>query len=86
MAKGYCSHLTEQGHCNQEDHYICDITKIVCVASTFENEDPGHPASCEVADYDRYLAQNCPAFNVPDSLVEKIRKHFSKKSFSQRHK
>jgi hypothetical protein len=79
MVRKYCSHLFEQGHDAQADHYMCKITKDVCVASTFENSDPGHPASYEVAEYLPYLAELCPAFNVPDPLVEKIREYFEKK-------
>lgn len=79
MCEKKCSHLIEQGHDTQADHYLCGITKNVCVASTFENPDYGHPASYEVAEYQDYLAEQCPCYDVHNLLVENIKKHWEKK-------
>ncbi len=78
MAGKKCSHLVETGHANQGDHYTCDITEKLCVASTFDNPDPGHPASCEFAEYHPHLAALCPGYNVDNSLVKKIREYWKK--------
>ena len=76
MAEKYCSHLIQKGHTAQYDHYTCDITSKVCVASTFEDHDYGHPASFEVAEYHSYLADLCPGLDVPDGLVYKVKEHW----------
>jgi len=78
-----CRHLVRTGYATQRNYFTCAISKNVCVASSYENSDPGHPASCEIADYSHYNAENCPLFDTPDDLVETIKQYWESKKIKE---
>jgi hypothetical protein len=71
-----CSHLVEQGCVSRRDHYTCDVTGDICAATSYDNPDPGHPASYDSAKYHAHSAVKCPGYDVPDDLLERVREHW----------
>ena len=75
--KEYCAHIEFGEHDTRYDYYTCGITGKVCVASSFVDGDPGHPASYEYASYCMQTAEKCPAFCINDDLAALIKEEWS---------
>lgn len=75
MESNYCSQLgslPEDDDTSRPDLFKCKITGNRCIASDYDNPDPGHPGSYEVASYKDYFAQSCPAYNIPDNAAKML--------------
>ena len=80
MGKKYCSQLgnlpINEKDIYKPDRYICKITRHSCIASTYEDPDPGHPASLgDTASYSDYKAANCLGYDLSDEIANRIKKH-----------
>jgi hypothetical protein len=75
--KDYCSQLDNIPKKGKSIHnpnlFMCKITDRRCIASSYEDPDPGHPGSQEEAHYDDGEARYCPAYGLPDKLAKDIR-------------
>ncbi|MFQ6009828.1 MAG: hypothetical protein ACE5J7_01780 [Candidatus Aenigmatarchaeota archaeon] len=73
----YCSQLEnipkEGESIWNSDLYKCRITGRRCIASTYEDPDPGHPGSREEAYYHDGEARSCPAYNATDEMAAVIK-------------
>ncbi len=78
MAEKYCCQLKGLPKTREDiidsDLYMCKITGRRCIASNYEDPDPGHPASSgRVASYNDDLAEiDCPVYNAPNDLADQI--------------
>ena len=79
MDKNHCSQLSNlpanPNDIYHNDRYICKITGQRCIASRYEDPDPGSSLSMGfVAYYHDNVAQaTCPAYNFSDTQAKQLR-------------
>ncbi|MFH0752838.1 MAG: hypothetical protein V1914_04570 [archaeon] len=79
----YCTQLenlnlkAENPSCMPQEPFMCKITGLMCVGSTFDDPDTGGygKGSRTAGFYNDSEAKNCPAYNIPNNIANLIKKH-----------
>ena len=80
MPKQYCNHIenippkSQRSECYDDNTYLCSLTHKHCLGRHEDevNSQPSHYCPETIYCYDNKVAQDCPAFNLPDELARKV--------------
>jgi|TARA_B100002003_G_C13927015_1_gene450487 hypothetical protein len=80
MSNKYCNHIEnippkkDRAECYDDSTYLCSFTNKPCLGRWEDevNSQPSHYCPETIYCYNNKDAKDCPAFNVPDELAQKI--------------